>query len=160
MFSGQPGKGAQTVCARRGRRKSYFYCSRFRHKFQQRGRGAAERAERTDAKGTASRGEARASPRSAHQNGHFPSAWKMSGMPRAVGRAGRSISRKAAPVPARAAQGSRNLARGWPRRCPPPHAAFRTRCPRTVQRVRSEAHYAAAVPRPAQPAAGDGPGGA
>ena len=31
------------------------------------------------------RGEARFSPRSAHQNGHFPSSWKMSEMPRAVG---------------------------------------------------------------------------
>ena len=39
---------------------------------------------------------------------------------------------------------------GWPRPCPPPHAAFRTRCTRTVQRVRSEAHYAAAAPRPAR----------
>ena len=47
---------------------------------------------------------------------------------------------------------------GWPRPCPPPHAAFRTRCPRTVQRVRSEAHYAAAAPRRARPASGGGPG--
>ena len=29
---------------------------------------------------------------------------------------------------------------GWPRLCSPQHAAFRTRCTRTVQRVRSEAH--------------------
>ena len=33
-----------------------------------------------------SRGGARAFPRSAHQNGHFPSSWKMFEMPRAVGR--------------------------------------------------------------------------
>ena len=32
-----------------------------------------------------SRGEARSSPRSAHQSGHFPSPWKMSEMQRAVG---------------------------------------------------------------------------
>ena len=47
---------------------------------------------------------------------------------------------------------------GWPRLCSPQHAAFRTRCTRTVQRVRSEAHYAAAVPRLARPASGGGPG--
>ena len=39
-----------------------------------------------------------------------------------------------------------------------PHVAFRTRCPPTVQRVRSEAHYAAAVPRLARPASCNGPG--
>ena len=47
---------------------------------------------------------------------------------------------------------------GWPRHRPPPHAAFRTRCTHTVQRVRSEAHYAAAVPRLARPAPGGGSG--
>ena len=38
------------------------------------------------------------------------------------------------------------------------HAAFRTRCPPTVQRVRSEAHYAAAVPRLVQLSSGGEPG--
>ena len=47
---------------------------------------------------------------------------------------------------------------GWPRLCSPQHAAFRTRCTRTVQRVRSEAHYAAAVPRLARLAPGGGQG--
>ena len=47
---------------------------------------------------------------------------------------------------------------GWPRLCSPQHAAFRTRCTRTVQRVRSEAHYAAAVPRLARLASGGGSG--
>ena len=47
---------------------------------------------------------------------------------------------------------------GWPRHRPPPHAAFRTRCTRTVQRVRSEAHYAAEVPRLARLAPGGRPG--
>ena len=51
-----------------------------------------------------------------------------------------------------------SLALGRPRPCPPPHAAFRTRCTRAVQRVRSEAHYAAAVPRLIRPASGGGPG--
>ena len=46
----------------------------------------------------------------------------------------------------------------WPQHCPPPHAAFRTRCTPTVQRVRSEEHYTAAVPRLARPASGGGPG--
>ncbi len=46
----------------------------------------------------------------------------------------------------------------WPRPCPPPHAAFRTRCTRTVQRIRSEAHYAAAVPRLARLASYGGAG--
>src|SRR5699024_1276660 len=61
--------------------------------------------------------------------------------------AGRSISFKAALFLARAARGAREFCAGRPRPCPPPHAAFRTRCTRTVQRVRSEAHYAAAGPR-------------
>ena len=39
----------------------------------------------------------------------------------------------------------------------PSHTAFRTRCTSTVQRVRSEAHYAAAVPRLARPASCNGP---
>ena len=54
--------------------------------------------------------------------------------------------------------GPGSLGAGWPRHRPPPHAAFRTRCPRTVQRVRSEAHDAAAVPRLARSASGGGPG--
>ena len=54
--------------------------------------------------------------------------------------------------------GTGKFCAGWPRHCPPPHAAFRTRCTRTVQRVRSEAHYAAAVPRLARPASCGGPG--
>ena len=45
------------------------------------------------------RGEARFSPRSAHQSGHFPSSWKMSEMQRAVGR---------------------NRAEQLPQNCPPP----------------------------------------
>ena len=54
--------------------------------------------------------------------------------------------------------GRGSLARGGPRPCPPPHAAFRTLCPQAGQSVRSEAHYAAAVPRRARPASGGGPG--
>ncbi len=54
--------------------------------------------------------------------------------------------------------GRGSLARGGPRPCPPPHAAFRTLCPQAGQSVRSEAHYAAAVPRPARLASGGGPG--
>ncbi len=52
------------------------------------------------------------------------------------------------PLPGR--RGAGQFCAKWPRPCPPPHAAFRTRCTRTVQRVRSEAHYAAAAPRPAR----------
>ena len=37
-----------------------------------------------------------------------------------------------------------------------PHVAFRTRCTRAVQRVRSEVHYAAAMPRLARSASGGG----
>ena len=51
-----------------------------------------------------------------------------------------------------------NLGAGRPRPCPPPHAAFRTLCPQAGQSVRSEAHYAAAVPRLVRPAPGGGPG--
>ncbi len=58
----------------------------------------------------------------------------------------------------RAALGYGQLCAGRPRPCPPPHAAFRTRCTRTVQRVRSEAHYAAAAPRLARLASGGGSG--
>ena len=71
---------------------------------------------------------------------------------------GRSILFKAALSFTRAALWYGQFCAGWPRPCPPPHAAFRTRCTRTVQRVRSEAHYAAAVPRLARPASGGGPG--
>ena len=74
------------------------------------------------------------------------------------GWAGRSTSIKAALSFIRAALGYGQLCAGWPRPCPPPHAAFRTRCTRTVQRVRSEAHYAAAVPRLARPASCGGQG--
>ena len=69
---------------------------------------------------------------------------------------GRSTLIKAALSLIRAALGYGQLCAGWPRPCPPPHAAFRTRCTLTVQRVRSEAHYAAAAPRSARPAAGGG----
>ena len=54
--------------------------------------------------------------------------------------------------------GTGNLGAGWTRLCSPQHAAFRTRCTPTVQRVRSEAHYAAAVPRLARLAPGGGQG--
>ena len=74
------------------------------------------------------------------------------------GRAGRSGSVKTGPFIVRAALWCGQFCAKWPRPCPPPHAAFRTRCPRTVQRVRSEAHYAAAVPRLARPTSGGGPG--
>ena len=53
-----------------------------------------------------------------------------------------------------AALGCGQLCAGWPRHRPPPHAAFRTRCTPTVQRVSSKAHYAAAVPRLARLAPG------
>ena len=74
------------------------------------------------------------------------------------GWAGRSVLFKAALSFARAALWCGQFCAGWPRHRPPPHAAFRTRCTRTVQRVRSEAHYAAAVPRLARLASGGGPG--
>ena len=105
-----------------------------------------------------SRGGARFSPRSAHQNGHFPSSWKMSEMPRAVGRNRAKHLPPNQPSLGPGGAGTGKFCAGWPRPCPPPHAAFRTRCTRTVQRVRSEAHYAAAVPRLARPASGGEPG--
>ena len=71
------------------------------------------------------------------------------------GETGRSTFRQTNLLLARAALGYGQLCAGWPRHCPPPHAAFRTRC--TVQRVRSEAHYAAAVPRLVQLSSGGEP---
>ena len=79
-------------------------------------------------------------------------------MPRAVGRNRAELFRKAGRLFVRAALWSGELCARWPRHCPPPHAAFRTLCPQTGQSVRSEAHYAAAVPRLARPASGGGPG--
>ena len=79
-------------------------------------------------------------------------------MPRAVGMVQAERFRKAALSFIRAARGYGQLCAGWPRLCSPQHAAFRTRCTRTVQRVRSEAHYAAAVPRLARLAPGGGQG--
>ena len=73
------------------------------------------------------------------------------------GETGRSTFRETNLLLARAAPGTGKFCAGWPRHCPPPHAAFRTRCTRTVQRVRSEAHYAAAVPRLARSASGGEP---
>ncbi len=58
----------------------------------------------------------------------------------------------------RAALGYGQLCAVCPRPCPPQHAAFRTRCTPTVQRVRSEVHYAAAAPRLARPASCGGQG--
>ena len=58
------------------------------------------------------RGEARFSPRSAHQNGHFPSSWKMSGMPRAVGRNRAKLFRKAGRLFVRAALRGGGVLRG------------------------------------------------
>ena len=57
----------------------------------------------------------------------------------------------------RAALGAGKFCAKWPRSCPPPHAAFRTLCPQAGQSVRSEAHYAAAVPRLVRPALGGRP---
>ena len=99
-------------------------------------------------------GEARSSARSAHRNGHFPSSWKMSGTQRAVGRNRAAHFIQSWPSPCPGGAGGGEFGAGGPRRCPPPHAAFRTLCPQTGQSVRSEAHYAAAVPRLAQPASG------
>ena len=82
----------------------------------------------------------------------------MPGMQRAVGRNRAELFRKAGRLFVRAALWSGEFCAGWPRPCPPPHAAFRTLCPQTRQSVRSEAHYAAAVPRRARPALGGGPG--
>ena len=79
-------------------------------------------------------------------------------MPRAVGMVQAERFRKAALSFIRAARGYGQLCAGWPRHRPPPHAAFRTRCTRTVQRVRSDAHYAATAPRLARPASGGEPG--
>ena len=61
------------------------------------------------------------------------------------------------PLPGRRWGAGKSCAK-WPRHRPPPHATFRTRCTPTVQRVRSEAHYAAAVPRLAWPASCGGQG--
>ena len=79
-------------------------------------------------------------------------------MPRAVGRNRAELFRKAGRLFVRAALWSGELCARWPRHCPPPHAAFRTLCPQAGQSVRSEAHYAAAVPRLVRPASGGGPG--
>src|SRR5699024_10120750 len=76
-----------------------------------------------------SRGEARFSPRSAHRNGHFPSSWKMSGTQRAVGRNRASHFIQSWPSPCPGGAGGGEFGAGGPRRCPPPHAAFRTLCP-------------------------------
>ena len=78
-------------------------------------------------------------------------------MPRAVGRNRAKHLPPNQPSLGPGGAGTGKFCAGWPRPCPPPHAAFRTRCTRTVQRVRSEAHYAAAVPRLVQPASGGGP---
>ena len=77
-------------------------------------------------------------------------------MPRAVGRNRAELFRKAGRLFVRAALGAGKSCAKWPRSCPPPHAAFRTLCPQAGQSVRSEAHYAAAVPRRARPASGGG----
>ena len=79
-------------------------------------------------------------------------------MPRAVGRNRTKHFFQSCPFLGPGGAGTGKFCAGWPRPCPPPHAAFRTRCPPTVQRVRSEAHYAAAVPRLVRPASGGGPG--
>ena len=79
-------------------------------------------------------------------------------MPRAVGRNRAELFRKAGRLFVRAALGAGKSCAKWPRSCPPPHAAFRTLCPQAGQSVRSEAHYAAAVPRLVRPASGGGPG--
>ena len=79
-------------------------------------------------------------------------------MPRAVGMGRAKHFNQSCPFPFPCGAGGGEFCAGWPRHRPPPHAAFRTRCPRTVQRVRSEAHYAAAVPRLARLTPGGGPG--
>ena len=79
-------------------------------------------------------------------------------MPRAVGRNRAKHLPPNQPSLGPDGAGTGKFCAGWPRPCPPPHAAFRTRCTPTVQRVRSEAHYAAAVPRLARPASDGGPG--
>ena len=82
----------------------------------------------------------------------------MSEMPRAVGRNRAKHLPPNQPSLGPGGAGTGKFCAGWPRHCPPPHAVFRTRCTRAVQRVRSEAHYAAAVPRLARSASGGGPG--
>ncbi len=72
------------------------------------------------------------------------------------GETGRSIASKTPRLFVRAARGCGQFCAKWPCPCPPPHAAFRTLCPQAGQSVRSEAHYAAAVPRRARPASGGG----
>ena len=79
-------------------------------------------------------------------------------MPRAVGRNRAKHLPRNQPSLGPGGAGTGKFCAGWPRPCPPPHAAFRTRCTPTVQRVRSEAHYAAAMPRLARSASGGGPG--
>ena len=73
------------------------------------------------------------------------------------GETGRSTFHKTNLLLVRAAPGAGKSCAGRPRPCPPPHAAFRTLCPQTGRSVRSEAHYAAAVPRLARPASGGEP---
>ena len=103
-------------------------------------------------------GEARSSARSAHRNGHFPSPWKMSETPRAVRRD------RAQYVGTRHERSERSGAREgisvWrgggallsaAARCDPDTLSWRPKCS-------SQAHYAAAAPRPAQPAGKGGPG--
>ena len=82
--------------------------------------------------------------------------------PAGIGRQAKQNRAKAPPCFAvglfvRAALWAGKSCAGRPRPCPPPHAAFRTLCPQTGQSVRSEAHYAAAVPRLARPASGGRP---
>ena len=79
-------------------------------------------------------------------------------MPRAVGRNRAKHLPPNQPSLGPGGAGTGKFCAGWSRPCPPPHAAFRTLCPQTGQSVRSEAHYAAAVPRLARPASGGGPG--
>ncbi len=78
-------------------------------------------------------------------------------MPRAVGRNRAKHCKQNSPASLSGRRcGAGKPCAGWPRPCPPPHAAFRTLCPQAGQSVRSEAHYAAAVPRRARPTSGGG----
>ena len=103
-------------------------------------------------------GEDRSSAHSAHRNGHFPSPWKMSETPRAVRRD------RAQYVGTRHERSERSGAREgisvWrgggallsvAARCDPDTLSWRPKCS-------SQAHYAAAAPRPARISSGGMPG--
>ena len=170
---------ARPLPARKSRGISWFHCSRFWRKFQPAEEGRRRRRRGPVFPPRLPRPASGGWPGKAGKSAALPHrAEAKPGPPHAVrirtdtflcpekcpgcrvrwGWAGRSIFLKAALSFARAARGAGSFARGGRVTVRRRTRAFRTRCPRTVQRVRSEAHYAAAVPRLARPASGGGPG--